>query len=173
MDAGQRPARAVATAIAAIALGAPLLVQRTNVDFVLLGHDPRVVALLVGLVGCVGFSIALVDDALDVRLPHPVGGLGIPTTVYLIVTVMGLVLILPLVTAILLAQAEYDAPIRAGWALAVVGACTLIWWVVRIQGRSRPPAPLRITATVFLLIALVLGVLTGLPHILSAAGMAS
>jgi hypothetical protein len=32
-----------------------------------------VVALLVGLVGLVGFSIAFVDGALDARLPHAFG----------------------------------------------------------------------------------------------------
>ena len=119
-------ARAFMAAIAAIALGIPPLVQRTNPDFALLGYDPIVIVLLIGLVGLVGFSIALVDDALDARLPPPFGGIRISTTVYLIVTLVGLVLILPLVISILLQQSEYSAPIRAGWALAVVGACTLI-----------------------------------------------
>ncbi len=168
---GRGLARALVTALAAIALGTPPLIQRTNPDFVVLGYDPLVVALLIGLVGLVGLSIALVDGALDARLPHPLPGIGISTTVYLIVTLMGLVLIFPLVIAILLDQPEYRAPIRAGWALAVVGACTLTWWVLRVKGRPAPPKALWLAGRVSLLVAVVLGVVTSLPHILSAVGM--
>jgi hypothetical protein len=170
---GRRLSRALVTAIAAMALGTPALVQRTNSDFDVLGHDPLVVGLLVGLVGLVGFSIAIVDGALDVRLPHPLRGIRTSTTVYLVVSLIGMVLILPLVIAILLDQPEYSAPIRVGWALAVVGACTVTWWVLRVMGRSAPPKALRLAGTVSLLVAVVLGIVTSLPHILSAAGMPS
>ena len=64
------------TAVAAIAIGTPTLVQSTNFDFIILGHDPIVIAMLMGLVGIVGFSIALVDDVLEARLPHPLAGSG-------------------------------------------------------------------------------------------------
>ena len=168
---GRGLTRAVVTAMAAIALGTPALVRRTNPDFVILGHDPLLVALLVGLVGLVGFSIALVDGALDARLPHPLRGITISGTVYLIVTLTGLVLILPLVIAALLDHLEYYAPIRAGWALAVVGACTLTWWALRVNGRSTPPRSLRLVGTASLLVAVVLGVVTSLPHLLGAVGM--
>ena len=170
---GRGLARALVTAIVAVALGTPPLVQRTNPDFAVLGHDPIVVALLVGLVGIVGFSIAVVDRALDARLPSPLRGIGTATTAYLIVTLMGLVLILPLVIAILLDQPEYRAPVRAGWALAIVGVCTFTWWVLRVTGRSAPPTTLRLAGTVSLLVAVVLGVVTGLPHVLGAAGLPS
>ena len=170
---GRGAGRALVTAIAAIALGTPPLVQRTNPDFVVLGRDPIVVVLLVGLVGVVGFSFSLVDDALDARLPHPLLGITISTRVYSIVALLGLVLILPVVIAILLDQDEYRAPIRAGWALAVVGACTLTWWVLRLTGRSAPPKALRLAGTASLVVAVVLGVVTSLPHVLSAAGILS
>ena len=168
---GRGLARARVTAIAAIALGTPPLIQRTNPDFTILRHDPIVVVLLVGLVGLVGFSIATVDGALDARLPRAIGGFGISTTVYLVVTLIGLVLILPLTVAILIDQTEYDAPIRAGWALAVVGACTLTWWLFRLKGRSAPPKALWVAGTVSLLVAVVLGFVTSLPQILGAAGV--
>lgn len=168
---GRGLARALVTALAAIALGTPPLIQRTNVDFVILDHDPLVVVLLVGLVGLVGFSIALVDGALDARLPHPLRGLSTSTAVYVVVTLAGLILILPIVVAILLDQPEYRAAIRAGWALAVVGACTLTWWVLRAKGRSAPPTALRLAGSMSLLAAVVLGAVTSLPHILGAAGM--
>jgi hypothetical protein len=168
---GRGLGRASITAIAAMALGTPALVQRTNSDFEVFGHDPIVVGLLVGLVGLVGFSIALVDGALDARLPHPLGWIRISTTVYLVVTLIGLILILPIAIAFLLDSPEYRAPIRAGWALAVVGACTLTWWVLRVMGRSALPKALQLAGRVSLLIAVVLGFVTSLPHVLSAAGM--
>jgi hypothetical protein len=168
---GRGLGRASITAIAAMALGTPALVQRTNSDFEVFGHDPIVVGLLVGLVGLVGFSIALVDGALDARLPHPLGWIKPSTTVYLVVTLIGLILILPIAVTFLLDRPEYRAPVRAGWALAVVGACTLTWWVLRVMGRSAPPKALQLAGRVSLLIAVVLGFVTSLPHVLTAAGM--
>ena len=99
--------------------------------------------MLIGLVGLVGFSIALVDDALETRLPHPPRGIGRSTIAYLIVTLLGLALILPPTVGILLGGPEYNAPVRAGWALAVAGVCTLAWWVLRVRGDSTPPRALR------------------------------
>lgn len=168
---GRGLTRAIATALAAIALGTPMLIQRLNPDFVVLDHDPLVVALLIGLVGLVGLSIALVDGALDARLPRPGRRVGIATTVYVVITLIGLFLIVPIVISILLGQREYRAPIRVGWALAVVGACTLGWWVLRVKGRSAPPRALRLAGGIALLIAVGLGVVTSLPHILGAAGI--
>ena len=64
--------------------------------------------MLVGLVGLVGFSIAIVDDVLEARLPHPPRGVGRSTIAYLIVTLLGLVLILPPTVGILLGGPEYQ-----------------------------------------------------------------
>lgn len=163
--------RALGTAVAAIALGTPPLIQRFNPDFFILDHDPLVVALLIGLVGLVGFSLALMDGALDARLPHPTRMVSVSTVSYVLVGFLGLVLILPVVAGILLQQSEYDAPIRAGFALAVVGGCTLAWWVLRVRGRDDPPRALRVVASLALLVAVVLGGATGLPNILGAAGL--
>ena len=163
--------RALLTAFAAIALGLPSLVQRTNPDFLLLAYDPLVVVLLIVLIGLVGFLIAITDGALDTRLPRPLRGVRNSTLVYLAVTLAGLVLILPLVVDLLLRQNDYLAPVRAGWALAVVGACTLIWWILRVRGRSTPPQALRRAGSVSLLVAVILGLLTSMPHILGALGM--
>jgi hypothetical protein len=168
---GRGLARALVTAVAAIALGTPPLIQRTNIDFVILDHDPLVVAMLVGLVGLVGFAIALVDGALEARLPHPRPGSGRATAVYGVIALLGLLLIVPVVVSILLDQADYDAPIRVGWALAVVGGCTLTWWALRWKGRLEPPRALKITGSVSLAIAVVLGGVTSLPDIIGAAGI--
>ena len=86
--------RALVTAGAAIAIGTPPLIQRSNPDFIFLGHDPIVVALLIGLVGLVGLTIALVDDVLDRFLAPVVRGSRTTMTVYLVVTLIGLGLII-------------------------------------------------------------------------------
>jgi len=163
--------RAFLTAAAAIALGTPPLIQRSNPDFDFLHHDPVVVAMLVGLVGLVGFSIALVDGFLEARLPHPSRAIAISTIAYVAITLLGLLFILPIVVGILLTGLAYDAPIRAGWALAAAGVCTLAWWVLRVRGRSTPPRALRLAGEATLLVAVILGVVTSLPHILGAAGL--
>src|SRR5215212_2065798 len=57
-------------------------------------HDssarPLVLALLVGLVGLVGLSIAIVDRALDARLPPALPGITGATVGYAVVTLLGL-----------------------------------------------------------------------------------
>lgn len=168
---GRGAARALIAGLAAIALGTPALVQRTNPDFAMLGRDPLVVALLIGLVGLVGASMAVVDDALDARLPRSRDGFGASTGAYLVITVLGLVLILPVAILMLLAQDEYDAAIRAGWGLLAVGGCTVTWWGLRIIGRTTQPRALRIAASVALAAAVALGLATGLPAVLGAVGV--
>jgi MFS family permease len=163
--------RALVTAVAAIAIGTPSLVQYTNFDFIILEHDPIVVAMLIGLVGLVGFSIAIVDGALDARLPHPPRGIGRSTIAYLVVTLLGLALILPPTVGILLGGPEYHAPIRAGWALAVAGACTLLWWALRVRGDATPPRALRLVGSGSLLAAVILGFVTSLPQVTGALGL--
>ncbi len=91
--------------------------------------------------------------------------------VYVLVAILGLVLILPVVVSILLFQSEYAAPLRVGWALAIAGGCTVAWWALRAMGRSQPPMTLRLAGTGSLVVALVLGVATSVPHILGAAGV--
>jgi hypothetical protein len=168
---GRALTRAILTALAAVALGTPPLIQRSNPDFVILDRDPVVILLLVGLVGLVGLSIALLDDFLDARLPHPRRSIRVPIAVYLAVTVMGLVLILPIVVDFMMNGPEYRAQIRTGWALVAVGMCTLTWWVIRVRGRAEPPRLLRLAGQGSLLVTVVLGVVTTLPHIAGAVGV--
>ena len=113
--------RAVVTGLLAVAIGSPSLIQRTNPDFSILGFDPLVVAMLLALVFAVGFSMALTDGWLDRHLPRARRGIGVATTVYLVITLLGLILIVPIAVAILLDQSDYRAPIRTGFALLVAG----------------------------------------------------
>lgn len=169
---GEGLGRALVTGLLAVTIGSPSLIQRTNPDFIILDYDPVVVAMLVGLVFAVGFSMALTDGWLDRHLPRAGRGAGVATTVYFVITLLGLILIVPLAVAILLDQPDYRAPIRTGFALLVVGACTLTWWLMRVRGsQADPPRWLMLTGRTALVVTAVLGVVTILPHIRSAAGL--
>ena len=170
---GQTGVRALLTAGVAIAIGTPLLIIGRNPDFVILDHDPGVVALLVALVGLIGLSIALLDSWLDRRLPHAVTGRKGPAVFYATVTLMGAVLVLPFVLLVFLTSDEYQLPLRAGYALLVVGLCTATWWGLRVRGRVSAPRGLVIAARGTVLVAVMLGVLTSLPHISRALGAPS
>ena len=165
--------RALLTAGISIAIGTPVLIIGRNPDFVILDHDPAVVALLVALVGAIGLSIALLDRWLDRRLPHAVKGQKRPVAFYAIVTGMGAVLVLPFVLLVFLTADEYQLPLRAGYALLVVGVCTAVWWGFRLRGRVSAPRGLVIAARGAILIAVILGGLTSLPHISRALGAPS
>jgi hypothetical protein len=92
---------------------------------------------------------------------------------YAVVTVMGAVLVLPFVLLIFLTADEYELPLRAGYALLVVGLCTATWWGLRIRGRAGAPVGLVMVARGALLVAVVLGVLTSAPHVARALGAPS
>lgn len=170
---GHAGVRALLTAGIAIAIGTPLLIIGRNPDFVILDHDASVVALLVALVGTIGLSIALLDGWLDGRLPHAVTGRRGPAAVYGIVTLLGTVLVLPFVLLIFLTADEYQLPLRAGYALFVVGLCTATWWGLRVRRRVSAPRGLVIAGRGALLVAVILGVLTSFPHISRALGAPS
>ena len=144
--AGHARVRALLTAGIAIAIGTPVLIIGGNPDFVILEHDPRVVGLLVTLVGLIGVAIALLDSWLDRRLPHAITGQKGPAAFYATVTLMGAVLVMPFVLLVFLASDEYQLPLRAGYALLVVGLCTATWWGLRVRGRTRAPRGLVIGA---------------------------
>ncbi|MEO6579506.1 MAG: hypothetical protein ABIO99_11505 [Candidatus Limnocylindria bacterium] len=167
---GPTGARALLTAGTAITIGTPVLIIGRNPDFVILDHDPRVVALLVALVGLIGLSMALVDSWLDRRLPHGVTARKGPVVFYATVTLIGAVLVLPFVLLVFLTSDEYQLPLRAGYALIVVGLCTAAWWGLRVRGRVTAPRGLVIAARGALLVAIILGMLTTAPHLSRALG---
>jgi len=167
---GDARIRAVLTAGLAIRIGTPLVIIGRNPDFVILDQDPRVVALLVSLVGQIGLSIPPIDGWLDRRLPRAATAPRRWAVLYAVVCVIGAVLVLPFVLLIFLTADEYRLPLRAGYALVVVGLCTATWWAQRVRGRPEPPRGLRFAARGALLIASVLGVLTTVPHIARALG---
>ena len=92
---------------------------------------------------------------------------------YATVTLMGAVLVVPFVLLIFLTSDEYHLRLRAGYALLVVGLCTATWWGLRVRGRVSAPRGLVIAARGAVLVAVMLGVLTSLPHISRALGAPS
>jgi len=72
------------------------------------------------------------------------------------------------------AESEHaELSLRAGYALLVVGLCTATWWELRSRGRVSTPRGLVIAARGALVVAVILGVLTSLPHISRALGAPS
>ena len=80
------------------------------------------------------------------------------------------VLVLPFVLLVFLTSDEYALSLRAGYALFVVGLCTSTVWALRVRGRADAPRNLVIVARGAILVAVILGVLTSVPHVSRALG---
>ncbi len=160
-------AKAILAMPISVALGTLGLIRRENRDFSVLGHDPTVVAMLLALIALMGLSIALVDGWLDRRLPHATSARTGAALLYVIVTLLGAVLVLPLVVA------GYFAPESrwVGIALVVIGLATVYRWVLRVRGHPRPTTILTIAGRTALLTAVVLGFAAAVPEISGALGM--
>ena len=63
--------------------------EGSNPDFLVLGYDPDRARVLLGLVGLVGASMALVDAWLDRRLPRPLSSIGQASGVYIVIALLG------------------------------------------------------------------------------------
>ena len=142
------------------------MIQGSNPDFLVLGFDPRVVLVLLGLVGLVGASMAVVDAWLDRRLPHPRSSIGTASGVYIVITAIGSLFAVGVVATFL------DTALRpVGIALLVSGVATLRWWYLRYRGADRPPQMLRVLGSGGVIAAVVLGFALALPHIRLALGI--
>lgn len=162
--------RAILTMPIAVALGATGLIEGENRDFRILQHDPGVVALLLALVALIGLSIALIDDWLDRRLPHPRAGQKGPAALYVVVTLLGAGLVFPFVVAGVVTSND-PATIRSGFVYLAIGLSTLGWWVMRVRGQPRPPTILTILGRTGLLAAVVLGFVETVPEVSRALGI--
>jgi MFS family permease len=128
--------RALLSIPIAIALGTLALIDDRNRDFVLLRHDPLVIAMLVVLVGLHGPALVVAERWLERRLPHArpsdlglVSGYGM---VAILGTFLTIILVVPLYV--------FTDMTVAGIGLFVVGLATLASWRRRIRG-DRPPGP--------------------------------
>jgi hypothetical protein len=157
--------RALAAVPLAIGLGAFGLIEGNNSDFAVLGHDPRVIVVLLGLIGLVGASMAVVDAWLDRRLPQARSVTSAATGVYAALSIVGAFF------AVGVAATFLGGPFRpAGLALLVTGIATLAWWFLRLRGAERPPLPLRLLGSGSVIAAVVLGLLIELPQVRVALG---
>lgn len=161
------PARGVRRALlmfpVAIALGGFFLVEVDNRDFRILDPAGPIALMLVVLVGLLGSAIALVDDALERRLPragaHPLpqiagyGAIALFAAVFIAPAAIGQYFLRDLCFC------EHP-PSEVGWPLALVGLATAAWWADRVRsGSRRRPQALLVGARVALGIAVVLGLL--------------
>jgi hypothetical protein len=158
--------RALAAIPLAIGLGAFGLIQGNNPDFAVLGYDPRVLVVLLGLVGLVGASMAIVDAWLDRRLPQARSVTSPETGIYAAISLIGALFAVGVVATFL------DDKLRpAGIALLVTGVATLRWWYLRYRGAERPPLRLRLLGSGSVIAAVVLGFVIEAPQIRVALGI--
>ena len=157
--------RVLAAIPLAIGLGTFGVVQGRNSDFIVLGHDPRVVVVLLGLVGLAGASMAFVDAWLDRHLPRARSATSQETGIYVAITLIGALFAIGVVATFL------DEALRpVGIALLVSGVATLRWWYLRYRGADRPPLMLRLLGSGSVIAAVVLGFALESPHIRLALG---
>ena len=147
-------------AVLAAALGASFLTNSHNPDFATLAADPLVVALLIGLVALMGATVAVLDGALDGRLPASGGSVRPALVVYLALAVIGVGFI-PFALGFFTSQTGcgcVEPPVISGIALVAVGVVTASSWLIRVASAaagpaSGPPRALRIAGGLALLVA--------------------
>jgi hypothetical protein len=146
-------ARALLAVPIAIALGTSALIDARNPDFVVLRHDPLVVATLVFLIAALGPAMALVDAWLDGHLARPVIGASGAAMGYASFAAIGVLLAIVLVI-----QALLDPRGRAfGLTMLVTGAVTVAWWLRTLRGEPVPPRWMRRAAWASLAIGAIAG----------------
>lgn len=161
--------RAVLAAVIGIGLGTAGLVDGANPDFVLLRHDPRVVASLVALVGLIGFGFAVVDGWLERRLPTVTARRTASASLYELLSLLGVLVILPF-TVFVYAASENRATVIQGVLLGVVAIVTLSWWNGRLRGRpDRTPRQVA-AGRLALIVAVGFSYATLLPDVIEAIG---
>jgi len=150
----------------AVGLGAFALIDGGNRDFFILRRDPAVVGVLIVLIAVIGLMFALVDDALDGRLPPATGA---ALRVYGLLSFVGLGVALLVITGFL--TAPETVTVLMGIALFGVGVATLGTWIRRVRGQPAPTWA-EILGRVALVAAIILGCVRTLPELTQTLGMA-
>jgi hypothetical protein len=157
--------RAVVAALLSGAVGTPILVQASNIDFVVLRRDLLVVASLVALVALIGPALVVTERWLDRRLPHA-SGRNAAAFVYTAITLLGTGITLLLVPALLTSEIAV-----AGFALLLVGLATLATWVQRVRGDGPPDPGLSMIVRVALVVAIAAGLWGSIVQVRGALGL--
>ncbi len=161
--------RAFVTMPIAVGLGAAGLVDGDNPDFAILGHDPIVVASLVGLVAIIGFGFAMVDSWLDRHLPPASARRTWSSSIYELLTVVGGVLIAPLVVFAYASSSSFASLVQ-GLLLGVVAFATLFWWSDRLRSKTERSARQWLAGRLALIVAVAFGYVTLIPDVFGALG---
>ena len=164
---GRGIARGLAAMPIAIAMGAFGLINAANPDFVVLRHDPVVVAILLTLVAATAPAMAVADGWLDRRLPHAYAVASPAGIAYAVLAVIGLA-----IGSLLVLQAiagEEAQPL--GVTVLAVGIVTVCWWAQRLAGRGTPSRRLRVTGRTILVVGTALGYVALAPELAGALGI--
>jgi len=152
----------------AVAFGATALINADNLDFVVLRHDPVVVAILLALVAAMAPAMAVADGWFDRRLPHAASVASPAGIVYAVLSAIGLALGSLLVfQSIVGRQAQ-----SVGITMLAAGLLTFGWWVQRLGGAAAPTRGLRIAGRTILVIGTGLGYANLAPELAGALGLA-
>ena len=155
----------------AIAFGAVALINAGNSDFVVLRHDPVVVAMLLALVAATAPAMAVADGWFDRRLPHA-GSVASPSgIVYVVLSVIGLALGSVLVMQAIVGQQLQPFGVTVLVTVLVAGLLTLGWWAQRLSGAATPPRGLRIAGRTILVVGTSLGFAALAPELGGALGL--
>ncbi|HEX6868037.1 MAG TPA: hypothetical protein VF119_04480 [Candidatus Limnocylindrales bacterium] len=158
--------RMATAALVAGALGAPVLVQASNIDFIVLRRDPLVVASLIGLVLLAGPVLVAAERWLDGRLPRPPVRTAIDSA-YALVAALGTVL-----TVFLVIPALASSKVAiAGLAILLVGFATLLTWIQRVRGGEPADPGLAVIVRGALVVAVVTGLWVAFVEVRGALGV--
>jgi hypothetical protein len=164
--------RAILTIPIAIALGTAGLVDGHNPDFVVLGHDPAVVASLIGLVAIIGFLFAIVDSGLEHVLPRadgPARPIRPATVVYALLSIVGAVLIAPMVALAYLTSKDLPT-VLMGLLIGATAVATVVSWSRQVRGLPPRPPRVLLAGRLSLAAAVALGYVTIIPEVAEALG---
>jgi hypothetical protein len=164
---GRGVVRGLAAMPIAVALGAIGLINADNPDFVVLRHDPVVVAILLALVAATAPAMAVVDGWFDRRLPHAATVASPAGIVYTVLALIGVAL-----GSLLVFQSiagEGSQPL--GVTVLAVGVITVCWWAQRLAGRHTPSRGLTITGRTILVVGTGLGYVALAPELAGALGI--
>ncbi len=154
--------RRLLAAVVVVGLGGMFLVRPGNRDFDILGPDPVILALLLGLVAVMGAAIAWLDGPLDRALPRPGPQAPGRAVVYVILALLGALVVVPTIR-LYVENPCFCAypPEMTGFALVGTGAITATWWLWRARtGRMDPPAALVALGRAGLVLAVAFGTIS-------------
>jgi hypothetical protein len=163
----RRPWRALAAVPVALALGAPAMVQRENVDFLILGYDLVVLGVLLVVVAATAPAMVIVEGWLDRRLPPGDITPSTAATIYGILGAIGASLG-AIIVAGLLTSPDLQA---VGVIVLGVGLATLAWWSMRLKGATEPPRTLLLAGRGLLVAGTLMGLIVVAPELMGAVGI--